>query len=389
MQKYRSYLSKLRKENEVQTFEGMKQQDFSHPPGSFGFQTSTLLHLKDAANCDPEHRDNSMLPNGVDPQSSSTHTVGLGNQVAEKDKKATPSADTSQTILSHPFNYQTWNEDPEQYALLDDDFSHTLQSASENLILVDPQCSAYTVGLGTSVAEKDMPNTVMITPLCSESRSGHGQTVNPEISDINMNYLNDCEPNQQNLFAVGDSFFGSLVGCASIETRGFQTSILMHPKDAANCNPEYRDNNMLLIVDPQCSAHTGCLETQVAEKDKADSVMITPLWSQSRSDHGQTVNPVISDAISSFKVSMQNQMVNVNSLNDCEPTQQNLFAVGDSLLGSIVGCASTETIGVLDVGLFDYSDAELLAEPEETYYCDDLGFEWDLLPELLAEPEEI
>ena len=289
MQKYRSYLSKLRKENEVQTFEGMKQQDFSHPPGSFGFQTSTLLHPKDAANCDPEHRDNNMLPNGVDPQSSSTHTVGLGNQVAEKDKKATPSADTSQTILSHPFNYQTWNEipmehfrqppnqDPEQYALLDDDFSHTLQFASENFIQVDPQCSA----------------------------------------------------------------------------------------------------------------HTGCLETQVAEKDIADCVMITPLWSQSRSDHGQTVNPVISDAISSFKVSMQNQMVNVNSLNDCEPAQQNLFAVGDSLLGSIVGCASAETIGLLDAGLFYYSDAELLAEPEEAYYCDDLGFEWDLLPELLAEPEEI
>ena len=76
---------------------------------------------------------------------------------------------------------------------------------------------------------------------------------------------------------------------------------------------------MLLVVDPQCYAHTGCLETQVAEKDKADSVMITPLWSQSRSDHGQTVNSVISDAISSFKVGMQNQMVNVNSLNDCEP----------------------------------------------------------------------
>ena len=373
----------------------MKQQDFSHPPGSFGFQTSTLLHPKDAANRDPEHRDNNMLPNGVDPQSSSTH------QVAEKDKKATPSADTSQTILSHPFNYQTWNEipmehfrqppnqDPEQYALLDDDFSYTLQSASENLIQVDSQCSDYTVGLGTSVAEKDKPNTVMITPLCLESRSGHGQTVNPKISDIYVNYLNDCEPTQPNLFVVGDSFFGSLVGCASIETRGFQTSILMHPKDAANCIPEYRDNNMLQMVDPQCSAHTGCLETQVAEKDKADSVMITPFWSQSRSDHGQTVNPVISDAISSFKVSMQNQMVNVNSLNDCEPAQQNLFAVGDSLLGSIVGCASTETIGVLDIGLFDYSDAELLAEPEETYYWNDLGFEWDLLPELLAEPEEI
>ena len=276
MQKYRSYLSKLRKENEVKIFEGMKQQDFSHPPGSFGFQTSTLLHPKDAANCDPEHRDNNMLPNGVDPQSSSTHTVGLGNQVAEKDKKATPSAETSQTILSHPFNYQTWNEIPmehfrqppnqdlEQYALLDDDFSHTLQSASENLIQVDPQCSAYTVGLGTSVAEKDKPNTVMITPLCSESINGHGQTANPEISDINVNYLNDCKP-----------------------------------------------------------------------------------------------------------------------------TQQNLFAVGDSLLGSIDGCASTKTIGVMDVGFFDYIDAELLAEPEETYYCDDLGFEWDLLPELLAEPEEI
>ena len=328
----------------------MKQQDFSHPAGSFGFQTSILTRPKDAANCDPEHRDNNKLPNGVDPQSSSTHIVGLGNQVAEKDKKATPSADTSQTILSHPFNYQTWNEipmehfrqppnqDPEQYALLDDDFSHTLQSASENLIQVDPQCSAY--------------------PLCSESRNGHGQTANPEISDINVNYLNDSEPTQQNLFAVGDSFFGSLVGCASIETIGFQTSI---PNDAANCNPEYRDNNMLLVVDPQCSAHTGCLETQVAEKDKADSVMITPLWSRSRRDHGQTVNPVISDAISSFKVGLQNQMVNVNSFNDCEPSRQNLFAVGDSLLGSLVGCASTETIGVLDVGLFDYSDAE----PEE------------------------
>ena len=310
----------------------------------------------------------------------------MGNQVAEKD---------------NDFSYQTWNEipkehfkqppnqDPEQYALLDDDFSHTLQSASENLIQVDPQCSAYTVGLGTSVAEKDKPNTVMITPLCSESRNGHGQTANPEISDINVNYLNDCEPTQQNLFAVGDSFFGSLDGCASIETIGFQTSILMHPNDAANCNREHRDNNMLLVEHPQCSSHTGCLETQVAEKDKADSVMITPLWSRSRSDHGQTVTSVISDAISSFKVGMQNQMVNVNSFNDCEPARQNLFAVGDSLLGSIDGCASTKTIEVLDVGLFDYIDAELLAEPEETYYCDDLGFEWDLLPELLAEPEEI
>ena len=72
---------------------------------------------------------------------------------------------------------------------------------------------------------------------------------------------------------------------------------------------------------------------------------------------------------------MQNQMVNVNSLNECEPARQNLFAVGDSLLGSLVGCASTETIGVLHVGLFDYSEVELLAEPEGTYYCDDLGFE--------------
>ena len=247
----------------------MKQQDFSHPAGCFGFQTSTLTHPKDAANCDPEHSENNMLPNGVDPQSSSTH------QVAEKDKKATPSADTSQTILSHPFNYQRWNEipmekfkqppnqDPEQYALLDDDFRHTLQSVSEILIQVDSQCSAYAVGLGTSAAGKDKPNTVMITPLCLESRSGHGQTVNPEISD----------------------------------------------------------------------------------------------------------------AISSFKVCMTNQMVNVNCLNNCEPTHQNLFAVGDSLLGSLVGCASTETIGVQDLGLFHYSNADLLAKPEETYYCDDLGIE--------------
>ena len=73
----------------------------------------------------------------------------------------------------------------------------------------------------------------------------------------------------------------------------------------------------------------------------------------------QTVNPVISDAISSFKVAMQNQMVNVNSLNDCEPARQNLFAVGDSLLGSLVGCASTETIGVLHVGLFYYSESAM------------------------------
>ena len=74
----------------------------------------------------------------------------------------------------------------------------------------------------------------------------------------------------------------------------------------------------------------------------------------------------------------------------CNPHLINT-AVGDSLLGSLVACASTETIGVLHVGLFDYSDGEL-SEPEETirtYYCDDLGFEWDFLRELLAEPEEI
>ena len=54
----------------------------------------------------------------------------------------------------------------------------------------------------------------------------------------------------------------------------------------------------------------------------------------------------------------------------CNPHLINTV-VGDSLLGSLVACASTETIGVLHVGLFDYSGAEL-SEPEgtiRTYYC--------------------
>ena len=63
---------------------------------------------------------------------------------------------------------------------------------------------------------------------------------------------------------------------------------------------------------------------------------------------------------------MKNQVVNLNCLNDWEPTQQKVFAVSDSSLGSLVGCAYTESIGLQD----------LLAELEETCYYDHLGFEW-------------
>ena len=76
------------------------------------------------------------------------------------------------------------------------------------------------------------------------------------------------------------------------------------------------------------------------------------------------------------KVGMKNQVVNLNCLNDWEPSQQKVFAVGDSSLGSQVGCAYTENIGLQDIDLFNYYNSELLAELEETCYYDHLGFEW-------------
>lgn len=292
MQKYRFYLSKLRKKNEVENFEGKKELGFCHPAGSLGFQNPVLMHPKDAANYDPKDRDNNMLliETGTTiyheagrMATPSLFPVGLTKTSASNFIDGWRTNDTSQTILPHPFNYQSsqsntttqsWSEipmerfnqpphqDPEPYALLDDDFSHALQSASQNLIQVAPQCSAYSVSMGNSVAEKEKPESVMIAPWCSQSRSDHGHTINPETSDV----------------------------------------------------------------------------------------------------------------ISSFNVGMQNQMVSMDCLNDCEPTQQNLYAVDDSFLGSVVGCAPTETIGMEDVGLFDYRVAEIFAEFEKTLYCDDLGF---------------
>ena len=272
----------------------MKQQDFTCPAGSLGFQTSTLIHPKDAANCDLKYTGNNML------------LIDMGTRICrEADKKGTVSIlpmdlketstsnfldsqranVSSQTILSHPFNYQSsqsnttsqkWNEapmeqfkqppkqEPEPYALLEDDFSHALQSAPQHLVQVDLQCSAYSVGPGTAVPERDKPGSVMITPMHSQSRSNHSQIVNPETSD----------------------------------------------------------------------------------------------------------------AISSFKVGMKNQMVGLNCLNDCEPIQQKIFTVGDSSLGSQVGCAYTESIGLQDIDLLDYYNSELIDELETSYYAD-LGLNWD------------
>ncbi|KAL6319646.1 hypothetical protein AAG906_026675 [Vitis piasezkii] len=294
LQKYRLYLSRLQKENELKTSEGMKQQDFTCPAGSLGFQTSTLIHPKDAANCNLKYTGNDML------------LIDMGTRICrEADKKGTVSIlpmdlketstsnfldsqranVSSQTILSRPFNYQSsqsnmtsqkWNEapmeqfkqppkqEPEPYALLEDDFSHALQSAPQHLVQVDLQCSAYSVGPGTAVPERDKPGSVMITPMRSQSRSNHGQIVNPETSD----------------------------------------------------------------------------------------------------------------AISNFKVGMKNQMVGLNCLNDCEPIQQKIFTVGDSSLGSQVGCAYTESIGLQDIDLLDYYNSELIDELETSYYAD-LGLNWD------------
>ncbi|RVW59140.1 hypothetical protein CK203_105519 [Vitis vinifera] len=243
-EKYRFYLSKLLKENEVKTSQGMKQQDFTRP-GSFGFQTSTLY------------------------TGNNTLLIDMGTRICrEADKKATASilsVDLKETsaILMEQFK-QPPDQDPDLCALLDDDFSHALQSASQHLLQVDLQYSAYAVGLETSVPERDKSGSVMITPLCSQSRS---------------------------------------------------------------------DNRWIADPKPQ---------------------MLSP----------------------ASKVGMKNQVVNLNCLNDWEPSQQKVFAVGDSSLGSQVGCAYTENIGLQDIDLFNYYNSELLAELEETCYYDHLGFKW-------------
>ena len=196
MQKYRFYLSKLLKENEVKTSQGMKQQDFTRP-GSFGFQTSTLY------------------------TGNNTLLIDMGTRICrEADMKATASIlsvdlkETSasnfldrqrQVLVLKPFfpilsttnhtTTQTRNEvlmeqfkqppdqDPDLCALLDDDFSHALQSASQHLLQVDLQYSAYAVGLETSVPERDKSGSVMITPLCSQSRSDNRWIADPKTSD--------------------------------------------------------------------------------------------------------------------------------------------------------------------------------------------------------------
>lgn len=282
VQKYRLYLSRLQNENELKYSKGMKHQDFPSRAASLDFQTSTLMHQKDAANRILEHPGNNMA------------LIDMGTRVGhEADKKATVSTlhmdlketstgnmldcqvanVSSQNILSSPFNYQSsqsdtttqkWNElpmeqfkhlakqEPEPYALPEDDFSHALQSASQNLIQADVQCSVNAVGLGTSVPERDKPG-------------------------------------------------------------------------------------------------------------------------QSGSNYSEILDPDTSDAVSHFKVGMQNQMVELNCSNDWGPVQQNIFAVGGSSPGYEMGCSDTHSAGVEDI---DYNPQ--LIDESETYYYDYLGFNCDV-----------
>ena len=274
MQKYRLYLSRLQKENELKTSAGMNQQDFTCPAGSLGFQTSTLMHPKDATTCNLEYTSNTMLR--ID--------MGTTRICREADKKGTVSispldlqeASTSnfldrqranvspRTILSCPFiSYQSsqsnttttqkWHKapveqlklppkpdpepEPEPYSSLEDEFGHVLQPAPQNLNQVDLECSAaYSVGVGTSVPERDKPGSVTITPMCSQSISDHGQFADPETSDaisslkvgmknqmVNPNCWNDRGgPIQQKISGIGDSSLESEVGCAYTQSARLQ-----------------------------------------------------------------------------------------------------------------------------------------------------------------------
>lgn len=265
LQKYRLYLSRLQRENELKSSEGMDQQDFTCPVGSLGFQTSTLMQPKDSATCHLEYiGNNNVLPmemgTRICHESDKRGTVPIlpmdlketwtSNFLDHQRAKVSP-----QTILSCPFKYQSshsnrttqkWREapldqfkqppkpEPDPYSLLEDDFSRALKSAPQNPNQVDLPCSAYSVGVGSSAPERDKLGSVMVAPTCSQSRSNHRQ-IDPETSDANSspkfgmknqianpNCWNDRGPIQQKIFAVGDSSLGSQVGCAYTESTGLQ-----------------------------------------------------------------------------------------------------------------------------------------------------------------------
>ncbi|KAJ9678017.1 hypothetical protein PVL29_022794 [Vitis rotundifolia] len=194
----------LLKENEVKTSQGMKQQDFTRP-GSFGFQTSTLYTGNNTLLIDMSTR---ICREADKKATASILSMDLKETSAsnfldrQRQVQSNTTTQTRNEVLMEQFK-QPPDQDPDLCALLDDDFSHALQSASQHLLQVDLQYSAYAVGLETSVPERDESGCVMITPLCSQSRIGMKNQV------VNLNCLNDWEPTQQKVFAVGDSSLGS------------------------------------------------------------------------------------------------------------------------------------------------------------------------------------
>ncbi|RVW62083.1 hypothetical protein CK203_058946 [Vitis vinifera] len=238
--KYRFYLSKLLKENEVKTSQGMKQQDFTRP-GSFGFQTSTLY---------------------------------TGN----------------------------------------------------NTLLID---------MGTRICrEADMKATASILSVDLKETSA-------------SNFLD-----RQRQVLVLKPFF-PILSTTNHTTTQTRNEVLMEQFK----QPPDQDPDLCALLDDDLS-HTCSLLHSIFSKLISNILLMLLVWKP------QSKN--LRCHLLASKVGMKNQVVNLNCLNDWEPTQQKVFAVSDSSLGSLVGCAYTESIGLQD----------LLAELEETCYYDHLGFEW-------------
>jgi len=210
-QKYRLYLSRLQKENDLKaSFGGIKLSDLpsKDPAGSFGVQSSINGNQNDVPNGRGQFSGDNFFAQDVD---TKNHEGDLKRVVSEStDTKRTLTADlpdpqetrSSQMSFDHSFasldsevNYTaipaqySWSEAPQfkeehkPLLQLEDGFSQLPPSGLHH-IQIDPLQSASSITSGLSVTGREICGPEKIKPLYAQFNSNHVSLLSPKESSI-------------------------------------------------------------------------------------------------------------------------------------------------------------------------------------------------------------
>lgn len=217
LQKYRLYLSRLQKENDLKaSFGGTKPSDLppKEPPSSFGLQNVVNKSQNDVANARYQLSGDNFFPQDVD---TKNHEGDLKRVVSEHtDNKKLLTADlhdpqgtgSSQMTFDHPFaslepevNYATfdctipapysWSEASEiqlkqehkPLLQLEDGFSQLPPSGSYHQIHIDPSQSASSITTALSMRGREIGGTEEVKPLYAQYNSNHLSLLSPSESE--------------------------------------------------------------------------------------------------------------------------------------------------------------------------------------------------------------